>query len=247
MKLKPKGGLKEITIAVSKYRLKLKTIPKFKPTVKHLTIRSCDWSVNWLHFYSGMYFMAQLEIEIWMLLEMAQHNFMNATVFRDWLPLAEFMLFVRDQSYRPSKLTATYTGSTSGAYDSDPLPATWILPITDWSWKTNGIHEIVLRHFQKDPKNLNFRHENSSAVRKLVNQNISTEAWCEQMLNDTVVNFGIVSSSMLQCDTTSFIFQNHNLEFSKFFWGNFLRFSVTDCSRVNTVHALHAWDRSRRS
>ena len=36
-------------------------------------------------------------------------------VFRDWLAFAEFKLFVRDQNYGPSRLTATYAGPTSGA------------------------------------------------------------------------------------------------------------------------------------
>ena len=63
-----------IKVAVSDYSIEVKTSPKLKTTVEHLTIRCVGWLIDWLTFLKRKFFMAKIEI-FWMFLEMTQQNF----------------------------------------------------------------------------------------------------------------------------------------------------------------------------
>ena len=76
-----------------------------------------------------------MEINFWILLEMAHHWITSQFiqfVFLTWLAFTKLRLLVRDQSYGPPdwRLLIHYAPyrSALGAYNSDPLPGAWILP-----------------------------------------------------------------------------------------------------------------------
>ena len=64
-----------------------------------------------------------------MLLEMAQHIVMNTVFFPGLISVGRIQVSCEVSELRAlSRLTATYTGPTSGAHNSNPLEATRILP-----------------------------------------------------------------------------------------------------------------------
>ena len=65
--------------------------------------------------------MAETEI-LRMLLEMAQHNFVNAVCFPGLISVGEFTLLVGDQSYRPPKSDLYTQPSTWRSPNSDSSP-----------------------------------------------------------------------------------------------------------------------------
>ena len=118
--------------------------------------RWLPWLAGFL--YSGNFFIAKTEI-LWMLLEIIQHNLMKTVCFSGFLHKRwhEIQLLVKEQSYGPSKLTATSEQNpTSGTFDCDPLPAAWNSTNVNQSWKTNRIHEITLSDFQNRLKQFQF-------------------------------------------------------------------------------------------
>ena len=56
MKLEPKLWFKKNKLAVLDYSIELTTIPKFKATVKHLTMQCVSWLVDWLIFWLRNFF-----------------------------------------------------------------------------------------------------------------------------------------------------------------------------------------------
>ena len=81
------------------------------------------WLIGWLtnFFTTKIVFLAKIEI-LRMLLEMAQHNFVNAVCFPGLISVGELPLLVGDQSYRPPKSDLYTQPSTWRDHNSDSLP-----------------------------------------------------------------------------------------------------------------------------